>query len=91
MATSEKTIFFRPHRRLLTEAMEEVVEVLATKTALMELVREQWKGWATLIDLEINYYCYDERIQWDTWIVVGIFSDLDEKPVVGFTNGNVED
>lgn len=85
-----KEMLFRPHRGLLAEAMSEAIKLPNTKTALMELIQTQWQGWATLTDIEVSHYCYDKRIDWDTWIVVGIFSDLTERPVVGFTNSTVE-
>lgn len=90
MKTEQKKLLFRPHRGSLAEAMAEVKELPATKTALLTHIKAEWAGWANLVDFEISYYTEDSRIGWSTWIVVGIFSDLAEKPVVGFTNGNVE-
>ncbi len=91
METEQKKLLFRPHRGGLAEAMAEVKELPATKAALLAYIKAEWAGWANLTDVQIRYYAEDTRINWNTWIVVGIFSDLDEKPVVGFTNGNVEE
>lgn len=35
--------------------------------------------------VNIKHYCFDDRINWNTWIVT------DAVGVLGFTNGTVED
>ena len=69
---------FRPHRGSLSDAMKEVSEIEPSMETLKQLL--------ILSDekLEIKYYCYDERIDWDTYIVVV------NGQTVGFTDGPVE-
>ncbi len=76
---------YRRVRELLSESMATVVEV-EDKAALWEIVRDFSKSWpgyqdATIEDLEVRPYGFDERIGWDTHIVVLKGS------AVGYTDG----
>jgi len=69
-------ILFRPHRGLLADSMDAVIEVedkfdLMEKIDLRENIQSRW-------------YAYDDRIGWDTWIVT-TYSGLP----LGFTNGDI--
>lgn len=62
---------YRPHRRLLAEAMDEVVEV-ADRAALVAHLAPDFAGLGYQLDdadLKVEPYCYDERNGWDTHIV----------------------
>lgn len=75
-------ILFRPHRALLADAMKEVVEVFHKSDLVNYLNKKNKFGPDILVEnLTIKHYCYDERIQWDTFIV------CDQGNAIGFTNG----
>ncbi len=74
----------RPHRELLEDSMIEIQEIESNRDALLDWARKSFKG-KELPDMDsmtIEYYCYDERIGWDTHIVY-----LPEWGVLGFTDG----
>lgn len=68
---------FRPQRGTLEESMEYMVAV-SDKRALANLLKVD-----DLVDLQIEPYCWDARIDWDTHIV-RVKGDA-----VGFTNGKL--
>jgi hypothetical protein len=83
---------FRQHRGGLQESMATVVEV-ADKTALIGFLRTIFDHWHKELPAEhfpridhdtvhIKPYEYDERIQWDTHIVL-----IDHYGPIGFTDG----
>ncbi len=74
----------RPHRRLLEEAMAEVQEIEPTRVALLKWADESFGDMQPpdLTGLQIEHYTFDERINWDTYIV-----HLPGWGVFGFTNG----
>jgi hypothetical protein len=78
---------FRPHRRTLIEAMKEV----KTFNSLAELIENQkpelaqWGVEITAENVKVTPYCYDKRINWNTYIVT-----LEDYGVLGFTDGPVE-
>ena len=55
---------FRPQRGSLADAMSEMHEMPATKVALAAHLR------CDIGDVEVKPYTYDERIGWDTHIVL---------------------
>lgn len=61
-------IIYRPNRYLLDEAMAEKKEFSSIKAMLEYLVKEHKKAF-DIKDISITYYCYDERISWETFIV----------------------
>ena len=65
---------YRPQRGSLAESMELVEEVPETMSALARHLRVARK------QLGVKKYCFDERIQWDTYLVT-----IDGQ-AVGFTN-----
>lgn len=67
---------FREHRGSLSDAMKTVIEV----NSLLDIE----KLFPNDGKLKIEYYCYDDRINWNTYIVIG------ELGVIGFTNGNLK-
>jgi len=67
----EDTFLFRPHRGTLAEAMSEVKEFTSVN-ALLDFLNEELLHYGAQINkekLEIKKYGYDDRIQWDTYIV----------------------
>jgi hypothetical protein len=83
---------FRPHRRLLADAMKEVVE-LSDKNALVSHIANGWKyfpnhGYDFNHDtINVKPYGFDDRIGWDTYIVT--YKKGNHIHVEGFTNGLV--
>lgn len=61
-------ILYRPQRELLAEAMAELKEFSSVKEMLEYLVEAHEKAFE-IRDIYISYYCYDERIEWETYIV----------------------
>jgi len=77
---------FREHRGLFEDAMKTVVEV-ADRTALIEHLRKVYDDGMPMPDLEkmvIEYYCYDDRIGWDTYIIY-----VKNYGVLGFSDGPI--
>ena len=68
-------VMFRPQRGSLDEAMSEV-ESMDMSSIRSLLVNRFGAG-----EIEVKPYCYDERIGWDTFVV------LHNGRAVGFTNG----
>ena len=53
-----------------------------TYEGLLSVIRSSWRlETVQVCQVRVEWYAYDERIQWDTWIVL-----VDGKPV-GFTDG----
>jgi hypothetical protein len=69
--------------------METVQTIEPTLDAVVEEVRRVLgKWWALRIDkttVRVIPYCYDERIDWNTYMVM-----LDKYGVFGFTDGPVD-
>lgn len=61
-------VLYIPHRSTLYEAMEELKEFSSLKE-MCEYLAEQSKGAFSVSDIYISYYYYDERIDWETYIV----------------------
>jgi len=68
-------MLFREHRGSLEDSMKTVTNVESLKD--IEKICN-FKG-----EYKIKYYCFDDRINWNTYIVT-----CDDK-VIGFTNGIV--
>jgi hypothetical protein len=79
---------FREHRATLEQSMQTVVE-LPDLSALVEHIKKLLEGWPsapviTTGTITVEPYVYDDRIEWNTHIVV-----LKKYGVVGFTDGPV--
>lgn len=74
-------ILYRPQRGTLSEAMEEVKQFNSIKELFEWLVKDNTikrKKAFEIEDIYISYYCYDERIKWQTYIVcVGRYFEED--------------
>jgi hypothetical protein len=67
-------ILFREHRGGLQEAMKTVQEVSCLEDIeKIKNIPDEFKG-----KLRIEHYCYDRRIDWDTYII-----DIEDYGVVG--------
>lgn len=79
---------FRPHRGTLDEAMSEVFH-LRTKNELLHRFQDRLRPYGVEVTSEklmIKPYGFDERINWDTYIVT-----LEDFGVLGFTDGPLEE
>ena len=81
---------FRFHRRLLEDSMKTVQE-FNTLHELLDIINKDLSSWSLkslkLKDLVIEHYCFDPRINWDTYMITA-FSKLN-RGILGFTNGKV--
>lgn len=100
MKGSAGMVKFRFHRGGLKEAMETVVEV-STRKELVDHINKEYEGCCMptleLDEMKIEPYGYDDRIDWDTYVVVGKipkqgapYTEKTEDYVIGFTNGPME-
>lgn len=89
---NKKPILFREHRGSLADSMETVVEVDSLKD--LENWLNKIKDIYNIENLKINWYTYDDRVDWDTYIVTGEFrygiNDTKQRMVLGFTNGELK-
>lgn len=87
METSINAVKFRFHRGSLEESMANVYEVM-NRQELINLINEQWPfKYQPILDVEVSRYVYDDRIGWDTYIIIGYFDG--ERHVIGFTDGEI--
>lgn len=87
----KETILFREHRGGLAESMETVVTLPATKEALLAHVKEIWKDWYKIMDVEWRQGEFDARTGWDTWLVVAIAPNQAPPFFVGYMNGPIKE
>ena len=83
-----KPVQYRPHRGSLAEAMKEV-KTFHFFSEFVDFLREDLAQFVAPLEvgkLMINYYGFDDRIGWPTYIVT-----LDGFGVIGFTDGQFED
>jgi len=71
---------FREHRESLEDALKTVVEISPTREALLKYINKIYNKNYTIEKLDVKYYIFDERINWDTCIVTV------DGNTVGFTN-----
>jgi hypothetical protein len=81
---------YRDNRRTLADSLATEIEV-DTIDELVKYLNTDWK-WAnkTVNEIKVDYYAYDSRIDWDTYIVTAKLSGETEFWVMGFTNGKLE-
>lgn len=68
-------VLYRPIRSGLDEAMREVKEFDSLKDMFEYIINNSTCYSKNLLDYYVSYYCYDERIDWETYIVTTIFMD----------------
>jgi hypothetical protein len=83
------TIKYRPHRGGLEEAMKEVVEV-SSMSDLKVVIYKQWPFDYNVMEIQCTYYGYDERIDWDTWMILAKFDNKGNWFPIGYTNGDID-
>jgi len=79
----------REHRGGLAEAMGTMVEIEPTMSALLQSMRESFKGWpinVTEENVHVEPYGFDDRIGWDTYIIT-----IDGYGVYGFSDGPIQE
>ena len=87
METNTNAVKFRFHRGSLEESMACMYDVM-NRNELLDIINEQWPFKNNpILDVEISRYVYDDRIGWDTYIVIGYFNGC--RHVIGFTNGEL--
>lgn len=91
---------FRQHRGTLAAAMETVVELEPTKSAVIAhakklalesgffFTQEELDRELTLETVRVESYGLDQRIGWDTHLVCSTYVAI---PILGFTDGPVKD
>lgn len=79
---------FREHRGSLSDAMETVVEINSISD-IAAIINKSLDCFGKKVEqIKIEFYCYDERIDWETYIVTYSLSGEEKFYVAGFTNGN---
>lgn len=61
-------VLYRPQKGTLADAMAEVKEFSSLEEMFEYLVKDSENAF-DISDIYISYYCYDERIDWKTYIV----------------------
>lgn len=77
---------YRDHKRSLSEAMKTVRQV-KNLTEIKEHIKQSWG--MGVEEIRVEPYGFDDRIGWETYIVICYF-DGDLKIPVGFTNGYLD-
>ena len=82
-------MLFREHRELLSDSMTTCTEMDNSKDTVIEYIFNTLKDYGytkhdVFHNTTVSYYCYDDRIGWDTYIVV-----IKGCGVFGFTNEQV--
>lgn len=75
---------FRQHRGGLSDSMKTQVELL-DRAALLLYIQSILKPWGRVVldsTLHVQHYGYDDRIDWDNYIVT-----VDDWGVIGYTDG----
>lgn len=61
-------ILYRPHQGDLEDSMRKVEKFNSLKELLQYIVK-QFNNAFAIDDIYIKYYCYDSRIDWDTFLI----------------------
>ena len=84
-----QAVTFRPNSRTLDDALSKATS-FQTKAELQDWIQKRFQYGSRLKEVVIEYYCYDRRIKWDTWIVTVKLNDEDGERVIGYTNGELK-
>ena len=88
MERENNAIKFRFHSGSLEESMATCVEVM-TYQELFDLINDSWDSYLDrIVGLEMDYYTYDDRIGWETYIVIAVTYNGIKIPI-GFANGKL--
>ena len=81
---------FRFHRGSLEDSMNTVREI-ASYNHLLKIINDDWKSWGVELEkIDIKPYVYDERIGWDTHIVLATEKESGKTYPIGFLNQKLE-
>lgn len=80
---------FRHHRGNLYDSLETTIDnVYGEEMTLKNLEKYLEYEWGVIIqDIKQEYYCYDERCEWDTWLISIKIND--KFCVAGMTDGEL--
>ena len=81
-------INYRSQIGSLSESIKTIINVSSLKDLKEHLVNYYGRP---IISVKIEKYCYDNRIKWDTYIVLVMFLNTKEYVPTGFTNGDLKD
>ncbi len=80
------SVKFRPHRCSIEDSMKEVREVSSFDDIIKILEEDELPNENIKIEkIQVIPYCFDQRINWDTFIVF-----IYGYGVIGFTNGDLK-
>lgn len=79
----KEKVIYRPHRRNLTESLEEKQEFPNLKSMFAYIAQDEILEISER-DIGIYYYCYDERIDWETYIVCYNDDEYKHPQAIGF-------
>lgn len=85
MAGGIEMILFREHRGLLSDSMDSVKEVSSVED-ILNIINSDIEWYS---DLRLEFYGYDNRIDWNTYIVMAQTKDKKGEVVVGFINYDI--
>ena len=74
-------MLFREHKGSLNESMN-TVKTVENLNDVWNIIKENFEPFGIKKELEISYYCIDNRINWKTYIIT-----MPDYGVIGFTNG----
>ena len=78
---------FREHRGSLSYSMENIIEV-NNISDIETVINKSWDYFGKKVEqIKIEFYAYDKRIDWETFIVTYRLSGEEQFYVAGFTNG----
>ncbi len=81
-----KEILFRDHKWWLDESMETKRVVKSKEDLMKDLNQSRWSFWAEIVDLNFLHKWLDDRINWDTYMVLAKFEWKDNFSPVGYTS-----
>lgn len=74
---------FRSHKGTLAESMDTVKEVKDLND-VKKILEKEYEPYKILPgEITCKYYCYDKRINWDSWII------LENGYAIGFSDGQL--
>lgn len=78
-------VLFREHKGSLEDSLQTIKEIDSLKD-IQFIISDKY--FHPVSDLKSEYYFYDGRISWDTYIITAMLEEI--RVVVGFTKGDVE-
>lgn len=78
-------VLFREQKGSLEDSLQTIKEIDSLKD-IQFIISDKY--YHPVSDLKSEYYTYDGRISWDTYIITGIVEGT--RIVVGFTKGDIE-